>query len=186
MAHFHGPNAANPHDLEAMNVLKANQRSLEEHGTPLVHFKIPPKERHGHVEAGVPKQTDAGARRKLQDSDAADGSSKADPAYSNQNAGDGYEIPEGGYAAVRQAVIDKVLLNDQTFWPADFDTPQGPSYGGLFIRLAWHCNGSYRISDGRGGCDGGTIRFSPEAVWPDNASLNMVRTEGCMNAGAIQ
>lgn len=80
--------------------------------------------------------------------------------------------PEGGF----QAVLDdlKVLMTDsKDFWPGDFaGTADGPHYGGLFIRLAWHCSGSYREHDGRGGCDGGRIRFDPELNWPDNANLD--------------
>jgi catalase (peroxidase I) len=95
--------------------------------------------------------------------------------FSNQRVGDGGCIPEGGYEAVREE-LKLVLTDSQTFWPADdFPGTSGPHYGGLFIRLAWHCNGSYRLSDGRGGCDGGNIRFDPEANWPDNASLDMAR-----------
>jgi hypothetical protein len=58
--------------------------------------------------------------------------------------GDG-GVPEGGFEAVK-ADLTALLTNSQEFWPAD-----GGNYGGLFIRLAWHCSGSYRQSDGRGG-----------------------------------
>ena len=56
------------------------------------------------------------------------------------------------YDAVR-ADIRQLLTTSQPFWPADVG-PDGPNYGPFFIRLAWHCTGSYRNSDGRGGCDG--------------------------------
>ena len=82
-----------------------------------------------------------------------------------------HEVPD--YQAVMDE-IEKLLTQSQDFWPGDFaDTEFGPHYGGLFIRLAWHCAGSYRESDGRGGCDGGRIRFAPELEWPDNGNLDM-------------
>jgi len=66
--------------------------------------------------------------------------------------------------------IEQVMTTSQDWWPADYG-----HYGPLFVRMAWHSAGTYRIQDGRGGAGAGTLRFAPLGSWPDNANLDKAR-----------
>jgi len=79
------------------------------------------------------------------------------------------EVKKLNFNALKKDLL-KLMTDSQEWWPADLGT-----YSGLFVRMAWHSAGTYRIADGRGGSGTGNHRFSPLNSWPDNTNLDKAR-----------
>ena len=91
----------------------------------------------------------------------------SDPMGNNFNYAEAFNSLD--LEAVKKDLHD-LMTDSQDWWPADFG-----HYGGLFIRMAWHSAGTYRVHDGRGGAGAGQQRFAPLNSWPDNVSLDKAR-----------
>jgi len=94
-------------------------------------------------------------------------SERSDPLDQGFNYADA--VRELDYAALKQD-LHALMTDSQDWWPADWG-----HYGPLFIRMAWHAAGTYRIADGRGGAGTGNQRFAPINSWPDNGNLDKAR-----------
>ena len=94
-------------------------------------------------------------------------SSKSNPMGPDFNYAEAFKSLD---LAALKSDLTALMTDSQEWWPADFG-----HYGGLFVRMAWHSAGTYRIGDGRGGAGRGQQRFAPLNSWPDNVSLDKAR-----------
>jgi len=155
MAENHDPVIA---DGETPEVAEQTAGASAEGGCPVVHGRV------------HPTQGDANSQwwpNRLNLKILAKNSPATDPYHGELDYAAAFRTLD--LAAVK-ADIAHVLTDSKPWWPADFG-----SYAGLFIRMAWHSAGTYRVSDGRGGAGAGQQRFAPLNSWPDNVSLDKAR-----------
>ncbi|MFC6012268.1 catalase/peroxidase HPI [Nocardia lasii] len=140
-------------------IAEANTEPGENGGCPVAHQPFASTDARGSNLDWWPNQLNLGLLQQ-------------DPPAANPFGGDfdyAKEFATLDLAEVK-ADIERVLTDSKSWWPADFG-----HYGPLFVRMAWHSAGTYRVGDGRGGADGGLQRFAPLNSWPDNASLDKAR-----------
>ncbi|WP_194866987.1 catalase/peroxidase HPI [Pseudoalteromonas sp. PPB1] len=121
----------------------------------------------GHVPTGVAKSNQFWWPDQLDLSPLRDHDGRSNPLGENFDYAQAFNQLD--MAALKRD-MNELLTTSQDWWPADWG-----NYGPLFIRLAWHSSGTYRTLDGRGGGDGGQMRFDPLNSWPDNGNLDKAK-----------